>query len=49
MPRTVRKDKNLAPGQPAKPANLSARAAQEWDRIVGELAASAGRPEQLDC
>jgi phage terminase small subunit len=40
MPRTVKKDKNLAPGQPAKPNNLSTRASLEWDRIVGELAAS---------
>ena len=40
MPRTVKKSKDLAPGQPAKPTNLSARAALEWDRIVGELAAS---------
>lgn len=40
MPRTVKKDKNLAAGQPAKPNNLSDRAGQEWDRIVGELAAS---------
>jgi phage terminase small subunit len=40
MPRTVKKDKNLAPGQPAKPANLSERAGLEWDRIVKELNAS---------
>jgi phage terminase small subunit len=40
MPRTVKRDKNLAPGQPAKPDNLSARASLEWDRLVGELAAS---------
>jgi phage terminase small subunit len=36
----VKKDKNLAAGQPAKPNNLSARASLEWDRLVGELAAS---------
>ncbi len=41
MPRTVRKDKHLSAGQPLKPANLSARASVEWDRIVGELVASA--------
>lgn len=37
MPRTVRKDANLKPGKPAKPENLSARAAIEWDRLVSEL------------
>jgi phage terminase small subunit len=37
MPRTVRKDANLKAGQPAKPENLSARAAIEWDRLVSEL------------
>ena len=36
----MKTDKHLAPGQPQKPTNLSARAASEWDRIVGELAAS---------
>ena len=40
MPRIVRKDKDLVPGQPLKPLNLSKRAAAEWDRLVGELAAS---------
>ena len=40
MPRTVKQSKDLAPGQPAKPVNLSERAGVEWDRIVGELAAS---------
>ena len=34
MPRTVKTDKNLQPGQPAKPDNLSARASQEWDRFI---------------
>lgn len=38
MPRTVKKEKHLQPGQPAKPDNLSTRAAYEWDRLVGELA-----------
>jgi phage terminase small subunit len=40
MPRTVKQDKNLAPGQPVKPDNLSKRASIEWDRLAGELAAS---------
>lgn len=40
MARTPKKEKHLAPGQPAKPTNLSERAALEWDRIMGELAAS---------
>ena len=40
MARTPKKDKHLAPGQPLRPSNLSPRAALEWDRIVGELAAS---------
>src|SRR5580704_17113072 len=40
MPRTVKKDANLQPGKPVKPAHLSARAAKEWNRIVGELQAS---------
>jgi phage terminase small subunit len=37
MPRTVKKDANLQPGKPAKPTNLSERAAIEWDRLTGEL------------
>lgn len=37
MPRTVKKDVNLKPGQPLKPTNLSDRAAIEWDRLVSEL------------
>lgn len=40
MPRTVKQDKNLTPGQPLKPVNLSERASYEWDRLIGELAAS---------
>ena len=40
MPRTVKQNSNLQPGQPLKPANLSDRAAREWDRLVGELADS---------
>lgn len=40
MPRTVKKDKHLAPGQPAKPLDLPARAALEWDRLGAELVAS---------
>src|ERR1035437_5462055 len=40
MPRTVKKDKHLQPGQPLKPSTLSPRAAAEWDRLIGELAAS---------
>jgi phage terminase small subunit len=40
MPRTVKSDKNLQPGAPLKPVNLSTRAAIEWDRLTGELAAS---------
>jgi phage terminase small subunit len=38
MPRTVKEDANLQPGKPLKPANLSDRASQEWDRLLGELA-----------
>ena len=37
MPRTVKKDKNLKAGQPAKPVDLSRRAASEWDRLTREL------------
>ena len=37
MPRTVKTDPNLKPGTPTKPANLSARASREWDRLTGEL------------
>ena len=37
MPRTVKKDKNLQPGQPLKPDNLSERASTEWDRLLSEL------------
>jgi phage terminase small subunit len=40
MPRTVKTDPNLKPGAPLKPANLSARAYAEWDRLISELAAS---------
>lgn len=40
MPRTAKVDKHLAPGQPAKPDNLSDRAAREWDRLLGELEAA---------
>ncbi len=40
MPRTVKTDKNLQPGQPAKPDNLSAGASQEWDRFISELEAA---------
>ena len=40
MPRTVKKDKHLQPGEPLKPSTLSPRAAAEWDRLMGELAAS---------
>lgn len=40
MPRTVKKVKDLAPGQPEKPTNLSDRASAEWDRLIGELAAA---------
>jgi len=40
MSRTVKKNSNLQPGQPARPANLSDRAAIEWDRLAGELEAS---------
>jgi phage terminase small subunit len=40
MGRTPKKDKNLVPGHPLKPANLSARAALEWDRLAEELTAS---------
>lgn len=43
MPRTVKKDKHLAPGQPAKPVNLSDRASAEWDRLMGELTAASIR------
>jgi phage terminase small subunit len=38
--RTAKKTKDITPGQPAKPDNLSERASTEWDRLVGELAAS---------
>jgi|SRR5215469_9088617 len=37
MPRTVRKDCNLNPGEPVKPSHLSDRASREWDRLTGEL------------
>ena len=37
MPRTARKDANLLPGKPLKPANLSDRASIEWDRLTSEL------------
>jgi phage terminase small subunit len=37
MPRTARKDANLKPGKPLKPANLSDRAAVEWDRLTCDL------------
>ena len=37
MPRTVKTDPNLKPGQPLKPTNLSDRAAIEWDRLISEL------------
>lgn len=37
MPRTVKRDPNLKPGKPEKPANLSARAAFAWDRLVSQL------------
>jgi hypothetical protein len=40
VPRTVKKSKDLQAGQPEKPLNLSTRAAIEWDRLTGELAAS---------
>ena len=37
MPRTVKIDPNLKQGTPAKPANQSAQASREWDRLTGEL------------
>jgi hypothetical protein len=37
MPRTAKKDPNLQPGKPVKSANLSTRAAIEWDRLTSEL------------
>jgi phage terminase small subunit len=37
MPRTVKRDPNLKLGKPEKPANLSARAAVAWDRLVSQL------------
>jgi phage terminase small subunit len=40
MPRTVKTDKHLHPGQPAKPNNLSERASEAWDRIARELTES---------
>jgi len=40
MPRTPRKDKNLAPGAPVKPLNLPGEASRQWDRLVGEIAAA---------
>ena len=40
MPRTVKKDKHLRPGQPEKPSHLSEQASGEWDRLMAELAAS---------
>jgi phage terminase small subunit len=33
-------NQKMTPGAPEKSANLSTRAAAEWDRIVGELGAS---------
>lgn len=40
MPRTVKKDKHLAPGLPAKPPRLTPAASAEWDRIIGEIEAA---------
>jgi P27 family predicted phage terminase small subunit len=40
MPRTAKKDTNLQPGKPLKPANLSEAASREWDRLTGELEAA---------
>jgi len=37
MPRTVKKDANLAPGKPAKSSTLSESASVEWDRLVEAL------------
>ena len=37
MPRTVKRDKNLRAGQPAKPDELTGRAGEEWDRLTLEL------------
>jgi phage terminase small subunit len=37
MPRTVKKDANLKPGNLQKPQNLSALASAEWNRFTGEL------------
>lgn len=37
MPRTVKKDKNLHPGQPIKPADLAPDVAREWDRLMSEI------------
>lgn len=37
MGRTVKIDKNLVAGIPAKPSGLSPRASAEWDRLRGEL------------
>lgn len=40
MPRTVKQNKHLQPGQPQRPTNLSVRAAAAWDKLAGELADS---------
>jgi len=40
MPRTVKRDRQLKPGKPAKSGNLSGPAAKEWDRLTGEMEAS---------
>src|SRR6202453_1158474 len=37
MAATVKTNPNLKQGTPAKPANLSAQASREWDRLTGEL------------
>lgn len=40
MGRSPRKDKNLAPGAPAKPPGMAAAVSAEWDRLTGELEAA---------
>lgn len=37
MPRTVKKDKNLQPGQPKKPSGLTTSVSEEWDRLTSEI------------
>jgi P27 family predicted phage terminase small subunit len=41
MPRPKKQVTNLASGMPVKPAALSEAASRNWDRLIGEMEASA--------